>query len=269
MTQASRGYLRRQRLERHAPDRRAGMFYRAASDNPLVTGGVSLDSLEASAVAAVRLGYKVAEAQIERTTRLAQRIRDAGDRAAGPGSDRKALDATEQIVFKTILAGLSWLEGLAAEGGNPIQRLAATQFPLIGAALGLFQPDRAAAPVSSTDQRSTADRSVGASDRPAPTGARLRQLPLQVRHQSPAGSKTLGRAVRIVDWHLSADAGTSYRVMFYRNGSNHVVTGALSTPQSGVPVLTVRTSRSTPSGVYRAAICDDASIQIGYVEIEV
>jgi hypothetical protein len=57
--------------------------------------------------------------------------------------------------------------------------------------------------------------------------------------------------------------------MFYRNGSNHVVKGSLSTPQSGGPLLTVRTSRATPSGVYRAAICNDASIQIGYVEIEV
>jgi hypothetical protein len=260
--------LRRQRLERHAPNRQVGTFYRSASGNPRVIGGVSLDSVEASAVAAVRLGYKVAEAQIERTTRLAQRLRDAGDRAAGPESDRKALDATEQIVFKAILAGLSWLEGLAAEGGNPIKRLAATEFRLIGAALGLLEPDRAAAPASSADQPSTGDRSA-ASDRPARTGAKPRPLPLRVRHQSPAGAKTLGRAVRIVDWQLSAPAGASYRVMFYRNGSNHVVKGSLSTPQTGAPVLTVRTSRATPSGVYRAAICNDASIQIGYVEIEV
>ena len=44
---------------------------------------------------------RVAEAQIDRSARLARRLREEGDRAVGPGSPEKALDATERGVFRT------------------------------------------------------------------------------------------------------------------------------------------------------------------------
>ena len=46
-------------------------------------GGVPLTTAEDTVVAAVRLAYKVADAQIEHSMRLAQRLRTAGDRQAG------------------------------------------------------------------------------------------------------------------------------------------------------------------------------------------
>ena len=106
-------------------------------------GGVPLDSVESAVTAAVRMGYKVAAAQIERTARIARRFRDAGDQAAGArrdqgeSSERKALDASEQLIFKALMAGLGWLEGVAADNGNPVRRIAAAQFQMLGAMLGL------------------------------------------------------------------------------------------------------------------------------------
>ena len=78
---------------RTGPRRSAANFYRSASGSGVVIGGVPMDTVEDAVTAAVRMGYKIAQAQIDRTTRIAQRFKDAGERAAGPHSDRQALDA--------------------------------------------------------------------------------------------------------------------------------------------------------------------------------
>ena len=69
---------------------------------------------EDTVVAAVRMAYRVAEAQI-RSARLAQRLRESGDRAVGARSDRKAIDATEQLIVRAMMSGLAWVEGLAGD----------------------------------------------------------------------------------------------------------------------------------------------------------
>ncbi len=83
----------RPQLERSKPIRTAGGFYRTAEGGRPGLGGVPLTAAEDSVVAAVRMAYNVAEAQIERSARLARRLREAGDRAIGARSDRKAVDA--------------------------------------------------------------------------------------------------------------------------------------------------------------------------------
>ena len=71
-------------LERYAAQSAAGNFYRAgARRRSDAVGGMPSTASSAAVTAAVRLGYKVAEAQIDRTARLARRLRDAGDQAAG------------------------------------------------------------------------------------------------------------------------------------------------------------------------------------------
>ena len=70
-----------------------------------------LIAAEDAVVAAVRLAYQVAETQIERSARLARRLRKAGDRAVGARSDRKAVDATEQMIVRAMMGALTWLEG--------------------------------------------------------------------------------------------------------------------------------------------------------------
>ena len=87
-------------LARDRPVRTAGGLFRTAQGTSAGIntglGGVPLIATEDAVVAAVRLAYKVADAQIDRSARLAQRLREAGDRAVGARSDRKAIDATEQ-----------------------------------------------------------------------------------------------------------------------------------------------------------------------------
>ena len=123
---------------------------------------VPLTEAEDAVVAAVRMAYGVASAQVERSGRLAQRLREAGDRAIGERSDRKAIDATEQLVFRAMMSALAWLEGLAAEGDSPLKRLVLAQYRILGSILGIDpaeavqpppeaamgQPEAAAAPRS-------------------------------------------------------------------------------------------------------------------------
>lgn len=131
----------RPQLERNGPKRTAGGFYRTAEGRQSGLGGLPLNTAEDAVVAAVRLAYKVADAQVQRSARLAQRLRDAGDHAVGARSDRKAVDASEQLVFKAMMGALSWLEGVAAEGDTPLKRLITTQYKLVGSMLGVMPPD--------------------------------------------------------------------------------------------------------------------------------
>ena len=256
----------RPRLDRSAPDRGAANFYRAAGDTPDVLAGIPLNSAEAAVTAAVRMGYKIAEQQIDRTTRLARRFRDAGDRAAGAGSDKKALDATEQLVFKGMMGGLAWLEGFAAEPGNPLRRLASAEFRLIGALLGLLPPDEGAHRDGRTqDERSEAIPSTRAEPRyDATARARARTVP-QVRHK---GAER--RAVQVREWELAGDAAGAYPLTFYtdRPGSG-AIEGELTVNRTGSPTLTLTTTAGTAPGIWTAAICDRDGMQVGYIAIAV
>ena len=119
----------RPQLERTKPIRTAGGFYRTAERGQNGLGGVPLIAAEDAVVTAVRLAYQVAETQIERSARLARRLRDAGDRAVGARSDRKAVDATEQMIVRAMMGALTWLEGVGGER-DPFKRLMVAQYRL-------------------------------------------------------------------------------------------------------------------------------------------
>src|SRR6266700_4098434 len=85
-------------LERDGPIRVVQGIYRSAEKGP-DGSGITEDAV----VAAVRMAYKVAQESIARSTRLSQRLRKAGDRAAGPRSTRKAADASQEFVTGTIM----------------------------------------------------------------------------------------------------------------------------------------------------------------------
>jgi hypothetical protein len=260
-------------LSRHGPNRGATNFYRVAEDNPDAVGGIALDSVEAAATAAVRLGYRIAEAQIDRTTRIAQRMRAAGDRATGGSSDskrsdRKALDATEELIFKGLMAGLGFLEGAAADRGNPIRRLATAQFQLLGSLLGLM-PDQEKARHRPTESQ-VDDDVVGQ----APKGVSMRppkatRRPPQVKH-APRAGRGGRRAVRVTEWDLSSEAPAgSYPLVFYPAAPPATAfPGELGVTRSGA-TLTVTTSAKTRAGRYQAAICDDDGLQVGFIELTV
>jgi len=272
MTPEQGSRIRRPRLDRYGPRRSAGHFYRVAVDDPSAIGGVPLDNVERAVTAAVRLGYRVAESQVERTTRIVRRLRTAGDEATGRvgdrnRSDKKALDASEQIIFKALMAGLAFMEGFATDRRNPLRRLATAEFRLLGSLLGLLPPDTTAASSSATDPvPSPAEKGVRttfAASRPA-----ARHLDaLRVQHAATGGGAGARRAIKVVDWELTRERAGEYPLIFYRDSSPATITAMLRVQRTGA-MLIVKTTRKTAPGSYKAAICDDAGVQLGHIEIQ-
>jgi hypothetical protein len=217
-------------------------------------------------VGVVRMAYRVAEAQIDRSARLARRLREEGDRAVGPGSPEKALDATERIVFRTAMSFVEWLEGLAADRGNPLQRLASAQYRILGAMLGLVPGDG----TEPRDGRAP-DRAPGrgASARPAVGLARREEAPpfaVRIKH---AGRER--RAVRVRVWEYAGGTGARQKipVKFYhvRDGSKPPLEGEIVIAGRRAATLTLTTPPSAPPGRWRAAFCDADGVQVGAMEI--
>jgi hypothetical protein len=254
--------------ERTRPDRRVGGFYRTAEGQGQALGGVPLTGVDDAVVAAVRMGYKVAEAQIERSARLAQRLRRAGDQAVGPDSERKSVDAAERLVFRTMMSGLTWLEGAAAaERGSPLKRLAEAEYRMLGSLFGLAPPETAQASRDPAAARSPA-RPAGADS--AATGdappAASAVPALEIRHLGPDR-----RPVRVAHWEIAtmAPLPAPATVRFYSAEqigrrpleAEFVVNG------KGVARLSLATPRLAPPGLWRGTICNDEGLQLGLIEI--
>ena len=260
-------------LARSGPNRTAGNLYRAAVDDPHAIGGVPLDSVESTVTAAVRLGYKIASAQIDRSSRIARRFRDAADRAtgvergAGGSSEKETLDATEQLIFKGIMAALGWFEGVASDNSNPLRRIAAAQFQMVGRMLGLTP----GTDVPMTDarrrdgHRATTDAPARTASPPGPPRSR-RRLP-RIQHD-PKIRAQQRRVVQIQGWDLATEAVGDYEVTFYFDGpATGTFDGTLNVTRTGQATLTVGTTAEAASGLYKAAVCDDKGLQLGYLEV--
>jgi hypothetical protein len=258
-------WIEKPSLERTAPDRRVGNYYRGAADDGKAIGGIPLTSAEAAVVAAVRMAYRVAETQIDRSARLARRLREEGDRAVGPDSPQKALDATERIVFRGAMSLLSWLEGVAADRGNPLQRFAAAQYRIAGALLGLVPGE-----AHDREDRHASDASPRAHHRGGPKHAEYRRedavpFPARIRH---AGADR--RAVRISAWNYTGETTRQkIPVKFYhvKGGSKTPLEGEIAIAGRRSLTLTLTTPPSAPSGRWRAAFCDAEGLQVGTMEI--
>jgi hypothetical protein len=247
------GLWSREPPRRTSPKRGAGGFYRTAEGDGPGLGGVPLSAAEDAVVAAVRLAYKVADAQVDRSTRVAQRLREAGDRASGAGSERKAVDAMEDLVMKTLMSGLAWWEGSVAEGGCPVKRLMAAEFQLLASFLGspAARKDQTSATASDEEPRRAA-----APDRTASIAP-----PLQIAH------KGARRAVRVRAWEITGAGAIDPHVVLYNADRPE------SPPLAGELVLdgkaarlTLDISLTTSPGSWSAAICSPDGVQLGIVE---
>ena len=262
MSENGAGWFERPKLERTTPHRSAGHYFRTAADEGVPRGGIPLNSTEAAVVAAVRMAYKVAETQIDRSGRLAQRLRDAGDKVAGPHSDKRALDATERLIFRGMMTFLGWVESAASERENPLKRLAVAQYRLLGAMLGLTPSEgpktEDGRPPRRAGARRRGDAEYGAQASP--------RLPVRIRH---AGEQR--RAVRVDAWQYAGDADPrkTIPVTFYHveRSSRTPLEGTvvIATPRS--VTLTLATPLAAPPGRWRAALCDDNDEQVGHIEI--
>jgi hypothetical protein len=271
MNASQSGRIERPPLTRYGPNRGATTFYRAAVDDPHAIGGVQLDSAEAVATAAIRLGYRIADAQVSRVGRIASRLREAGDQATGGSgddtrSDKKALDATEQLIFKTMLSGLSFLEGMAADRANPLRRLATAQFQILGSLLGLLPSERTAGSAGPTPPAPPARHEPPqAPAAPAGPWRDPRGHPPRIKHASAREER---RHVQLSDWSLPALATAKYELLFHGADPAGAFSGSLQVSRRD-SLLTVHASIKTPAGAYKAAVCDDDGVQLGFIELTV
>jgi hypothetical protein len=253
----------RPQLERSKPIRTAAGFYRTAEGGRPGVGGVPLTAAEDSVVAAVRLAYNVAEAQIERSARLARRLREAGDRAIGARSDRKAVDAVEQLMLKAIQGALVWLER-TADDPDPVKRLLVAQYRLAGSMFGLTPSDAPRSRGGDAPERSAQGVDAAAPSRPEPGIPYAPAGPVKVVLKGE-----FRRPVRIARYEVASGALRS-EVQFYS------VTDIESDPlkadlviDAGVRgALSLEIPRLAKPGLWKAAVCDSENVQIGMIEIE-
>ena len=259
------GRWAREPLIRSKPNRTAGTLYRTADGVAGTSGGIPLTSADRAVVAAVRMAYRVAEAQVDRSARLAKRLRHAGDEIIGPGSNTQALDATERLVFRGMMSALSWIEAAASsERGSPLKRLAAAELQMLGSMLGLetsAMPQAPAVRAAEGRANSPEDRSMASAPVQAPIpGGRSLEIVNTSRDR---------RAVRVVLFEVRGTAAATIPVMFYHAEriASRPLAGALELIGKREARLTLDTPRLAPTGSWRAAICSDDGLQLGVIDI--
>jgi hypothetical protein len=263
------GYSRPE-LPRRRPNRTLGGLYRTPDGGGTGLGGrgVPLHAAEDAVVATVRLAYKVADAQVERSARLASRLRQAGDRAVGEQSDRQALDAAESLVLRAMMSALSWLEGVADDKA-PLRRLMTAEYRMIGSLLGLGpaetpMPRDQTPSVKQTEQPA---QTTGSPQAPQTAGSQADSFgapQATVKHTDESA-----RYVNVRRLQVDRETIDNRVIYFHRleeNASEPFI-GELLIKQ-GAATLTVDPPNQAPAGHWRAAVCDNA-VQIGFVEIEI
>jgi len=259
------GRWRRPEKQVLGPNRSFGGYYRT-SDRKLKgkdLRGVPLQTAEDAVVAAVRLGYQVVDAQIERGMNIAHRLRGAAQRA-GDGDPASLLDNAERLISRGLLGTLEFLEAAAADPRTPIMRLLSAEFKMLGAALGLTTDP---APKADASRARHAGRTEETAT-PPPAAARRQTSSPKIRH-TPESSK---RAVTVHRCDIDRDVSgeTKYPVAF------HVVSGAsdqelhaeLIVAPNTPAELKLTTRVQHPAGRWRAAVCAPDGEQVGIVEIE-
>ena len=253
------------------PNRSFGGLYRTAEEQERgeTFGGIPLQTAEDAVVAAVRMGYRVADEQIERGRRIASRLRDAAGRAGTDGTG-DAVDGMEQLLTKSLQTGVEWIEEAARDPRSPLRRLASAQFTLLGSMLGFttvpgVTPDRpAATPDAKREDASegeTRDSGIDHEDRLR----RGRRAAPRIHHEP----KSEARAVQIVMWDAKVEPGYSSPVTFYSLAADppQSFVATLEHRDRGV-ILRFKFEPGQRGGYWRAAILDDQRMQIGVVEIE-
>jgi hypothetical protein len=248
------------------PNRSFGGYYRTA-DRTLKGRdfrGVPLQAAEDVAVAAVRMGYQVVDAQIDRGLEMARRLRGAADRA-GVGNAADLQSQTESLLMRGLFLGLELLESAGTGPNNPLKRLLAAEFRILGSMFGLTGPD-----APGVDRTAGAASAQGTADRAgAPESRPKASRPIRIRHSE--GSTQ--RAVVMVRWELHGQPPqppSTHALRFYLTSTagSEYLRGMLTLSQGAAPLLEIVTSDDTPSGLWRAAICHSDGEQLGLVELE-
>lgn len=267
MKQDANGRWVREEPEALGPNRAFGGYYRSADRQ--VRGkllrGVPLQTTEDAVVAAVQMGYRVVDSQIDRGMRVARRLRSAAERQ-GSGDPGQMLDSAERLASKALLAGLQWLEDSAAEPGSPVKRLLSAEYRMVGSIFGLNKDDEKA----NDGERK---RGKAGKDSPRPPKEDIQPpaaVPFAVSVLHASGSAK--RAVTVCSLSLADGAlAGEVELAFYhlKDASTKVLTGWISAVAADKLRLRIETDKEHPPGRWRAAVCrqpDDE--QVGVIEIE-
>jgi hypothetical protein len=199
------------------------------------------------------MAYKIAQANVARSTRISQRLRRAGDRAVGAQSPRTAADATQDLVTDTMMSALGWVEAFLADDSR-LKRVSTAQFRLIGSLLGLV-PDRDPSLDSPVQGAPATAEPVQSSD------ARNAKIVL----------KEKGRPVRVKKLEFATREPIEQTGIYFYSVS-HIESDPLEASlvrnASGDVLLTLSTASVDTLGCWRAAVCSETGEQLGVIEIE-
>jgi len=248
------------------PNRAFGGYYRSA--DRVIAGkvfrGVPLQTTEDAVVAAVQMGYRVVDRQIERGMHAAQRLRGAAERH-GSGDPAHMLDSGERLATKAVMAGLQWIETASFEPGSPLKRLIESEYRMLGSVLGLRHSGGSHSGGVRHHKDGDEDQGHGSArgdDRPPTlppriilTAERTKRRPIEVRVLK-IREEAISKPVDVTFFLLnSAEVRT-----LEEEAQLSVVDGRL--------VLRINATLEDPGGRWRAAVCSEDGEQIGLIEIE-
>jgi len=254
-------------LRARGPNRSPGGYYRAAAGKnggPLFSG-VPLQATEDAVVAAVRAGYRIVDAQIERGMRIAEDLRGAAQRV-GTGDASDLLRSAEALAQRSMLLGVDWLETLAALPSGPLRQVLTTQSRLLSGLVGL---DPA--------QWKNLRKMLRNFSRAQGNAAQPEQAP-EVGPAAPVAPRIIfdagvtARAVEVIKWQVFADLDKKdlAPLRFVRSGDpSSTFSGKLEfDPIERAPRLWLHLSEATAEGRWKAPICSQANELFGIVVVE-
>lgn len=257
---------KRPELTARAPNRAIGGLYRIAPGQKggKIFGGVPLQTTEDAVVAAVRTGYRIADAQIEHGMRIAQELRGAAQRA-GAGEPKDMLTNAEALIGRALQLMAEWLETLAAEPSSPLKRLLSAQYRLLGALIGLEAnaPKDFVAEIQELVKQTVRD--AAAPER----SARPERRPPVARPVIKFDKEP--RAVELVKWELSNDLANVQLspLNFMRAGDpGSTFNGSIERRPNGMLTLALSLDAKTPEGQWKAPICGTDKVLLGVAVVE-
>jgi hypothetical protein len=248
----------RPELPVRAPDRGVGGLLRSADRQQAgqVIAGVPMQTVSDAVVATVRLGYQVADRQIERGKRLTEQLRGAAARA-GVDDPEVWIEQTERLLAKALMAGSGLADG-ALGTDSVLMRLARAELKLLARWAGLKIDGAADKPAGPA-----ADAPAPAA--PAPKAAAAPAVAVRLAAADPADR----RAVQVLQAQWSTLPAEALPLWFHLRG------GTAAEPMAGTlervdghDRLSLHTLRQQPAGVWRAAVCLADGLQIGSVDVE-
>jgi hypothetical protein len=256
------------------PNRNFGGVYRSAEGERAgeTFGGVPMQTTSDAVIAAVQLGYKVADAQLARGRRLASHLGGAA-RRAGVKSAAQPVDATERLMKRAMLLMIEWFEGAAADPQSALRRVMRAEYEALASAFGLtvkgFGKSARHAAASPDKEKERADEasrpSAGSAPAFASRSSQARVQAVQVRH----GKESIKRVVRVLDieWISPHDAASTDLLFHHTSALDATPLEACLVREKGATVLLVTTTATNPPGGWSAAVCDADGTQVGFIEI--